>query len=233
MITNDLTKTLSKLTILYIEDDDNIRKNFCEFFKLFQANIICTSNAEDGLIYFKNEKPDILIVDINLPNLSGIEFITNIRKQNNTARVIITTAYTDQEFMLKAIELDISRYIVKPVTKNNLIPALKKALSELQEHDDQFSNINLGKNLFFDEKRKQLIQNGIEIRLRKKEVLLLDFLIQNRDITVTYEMLENQLWDYYMSPDAIRAQIKNLRKKTYQNLVKNIVGIGYKLNIEK
>ncbi|MDD2697492.1 MAG: response regulator transcription factor [Arcobacteraceae bacterium] len=234
MIKTDLKQMLSSLTIVYIEDDDNIRENFCEFFERFHANIFCTSNAEDGLELYKTKKPDIMVVDINLPNMSGIELVSQLRQEDKLTRFIITTAYTNPEFTLQAIELDITRYIVKPITSNTLLPALEKSLQELQKTTDIYTDIHLAEGFVFNLKKEQLFCNGVAISLRKKELLLLKLLLQNKDAVVSYEMIERKLWDeLHMTDNAIRGQVRNLRRKTHQNIIKNISGIGYKINCKE
>lgn len=231
MINSDLKQMLSALTIVYVEDDNDIRENFCEFFERLSVNIFCSSNAEDALELYEKNKPDIMIVDINLLNMSGIELASQVRKKDKFTRFIITTAYTNPEFTLQAVELDITRYLVKPITGNNLLPALEKAVIEVHENTDQYTNINLGENLVFNLKKEQLLHNDIEIDLRKKELQLLKLLIQNKDTIVSYEMIENKLWENTpMTNNAIRGQIRNIRKKTHQNIIKNISGVGYQIN---
>ena len=234
MIKSDLKQILSSLSIIYIEDDNNIRENFCEFFERFAVNIFCTCNAEDALELYKMKKPDILIVDINLPNMSGIELVSQIRKKDRLTRFIITTAYTNPEFTLQAIELDITRYIVKPMTSHTLLPALKKAVIELQKIKDSYTDIDLGEGFIFNLKKEQLFQNSVVINLRKKELLLLKILLENKNIVVTYEMLERELWNNSpMTENALRGQVRNLRRKTHRNIIKNINGIGYQINYKK
>lgn len=230
MIGKKIRDILSNITIVYVEDDENIRSYIYEFFKRFNVNIHITSNAEDGIELYKEYNPDILIVDINLPNMSGIEMISKIRKKDELTRVIITTAYTNEEFTLQAIELHITRYLVKPVTSKNLLPALEKAIDEINKFSDKYLNVDLGEEYYYNTKNEQLYKEGELIELRKKEMDLLKFFVANENKTVTYEMLENRIWeDSVMTQDAIRGQIRNLRKKTHPKIVKNISGVGYKI----
>lgn len=230
MIDRSIKTVLSNLKIIYVEDDDAIRNYICEFFKRFHTEIYCTSSAEEGLDLYKEHNPDIVITDINLPGISGIEMITQIRNSDKFTRAIVTTAYTNPEFTLQAIELSITRYLVKPLTSNNLLPAIQKAVEELNNISNHYLNISLGKGFSFNIKSDQLFQYDNEIELRKKELDLLKYFILNENQTVTYSMLENNIWeDQIMTNDAVRGQIRNLRKKIYPEIVKNISGVGYKI----
>lgn len=230
MVEEKFKNSIAQTKILYIEDDNYIREYINEFLKRFNSNIYLASNAEDGLEIYKKHKPDIMIVDINLPNMSGIELISQIRKNDNFTRIIISTAYTNKEFTLQAIELNITRYLVKPITSKDLIAALQKALDELYKNSTDYSTIDLGEEFFFDIIKEELYKKDEHISLRKKELELLKFFISNRNKSITYRMLEAQVWeDSVMTLDAIRSQIRNIRKKTHSKIVKNISGVGYKL----
>ncbi len=178
MVEEKFKNSISQTKILYIEDDNYIREYINEFLKRFNSNIYLASNAEDGLKLYKEHKPDIMIVDINLPKMSGIELISNIRKNDNFTRIIISTAYTNKEFTLQAIELNITRYLVKPVTSKDLIMALQKALDELNKDSSKYSTIDLGEEYFFDIIKEELFKKEKHISLRKKELELLKFLFQ-------------------------------------------------------
>lgn len=231
MVNEILKNCLLNLKIVYVEDDSAIRDNLCEFFKRINVPIYSTSNAEEGLELYEKHKPDIMIVDINLPGMNGIELVSIIRKKDKYTRLIITTAYTNPEFTIEAIELNITRYLVKPITSKNLFPALEKSLEELGDISNKYLNVSLGEDFFFNMKSEKLFKGKDNIELRKKEVELLKFFITNENETITYEMLENTIWgNKIMTNDALRGQIRNLRKKTYPDIVKNVSGIGYKLS---
>lgn len=230
IVDKEFKNALSKTTILYIEDDEHIREYIYEFLERYNSNIHVASNAEDGLRLYEAIKPDIILADINLPKMSGIELVTKIRKKDNFTRVIISTAYTNKEFTLQAIELNITRYLVKPITSKDLIAALEKALKELHESSSKYFSIDLGEGFSFNIIKEQLYKDGKIVDLRRKELELLKFFVTKDSQTITYDMLENEIWDKsVMTLDAIRSQIKNIRKKTYSKIVSNVSGIGYKI----
>ena len=222
-------KDMSKYTILYIEDDSNIRKHILEFLSRYCPNIYSCDSSEKGLELYKKYKPDILLLDINLPGISGIDLAALIRKHNKDIRIIISTAYTNAEFTIQAIELDLCRYLVKPVTNDELVSAFKKALSKLGK-----SNIyELGSGYFYDKRSTSVIKDSNSILLRKKESEILEFFLEYEGEILRYDMLENEIWSNgIMTRDAIRSQIRNIRKKIKVNCFKNIIGVGYKLEVK-
>lgn len=229
---NYLKEQLSKLTLVYVEDDDEIRSYIEEFFIRYVKNIYCAKDAERGLELYKEYNPDLMIIDINLPNMNGIDLIKIIRESDTQTRLVISTAYTNTEFTLEAIELKLTRYLVKPITIDDLFNMLEKVIKELEDINLSFSNIDLGNNFYFNLKTNKLMQENEEILLRKKELELLQFFVSKKESVVPYESLENEIWfDTPMTQDAIRSQIKNIRQKTYPQIFKNVSGVGYKLGI--
>jgi len=156
--------------------------------------------------------------------MNGIDFATLIRQSDKNIRIIVSTAYTNPEFTLKAIELDLCRYLVKPLTNEELISAFSKAVSKL----DKSSTIKLANNCYYNKKTNSVIKEDKTILLRKKEAEILEFFIEHEGEVLRYDMIENGIWsEQVMSKDAIRSQIRNIRKKIEIDCIKNIVGVGY------
>lgn len=214
--------------IVYIEDDSCAREYISEFLGHYCKNVYSYENAEDGLDAYAKYSPQILLLDINLPGMSGIELATYVREIDRKTRILLLTGYTDSELMVKAVELDISRYLIKPATNANLLLALEKCIKELEVENI----INLGGGYIYSKKLSSIISNSERIILRKKEVELLDFFIEHKDEVLFYDILEQQLWkNEIMSRDAIRSQIRNLRKKIPNTCIENIPGLGYRFKI--
>jgi len=119
MIDKDL---LSKITILIVEDSKTIRETMHKALEKYFHEIIVAVDGEDGLDKFKTRKNiDIIISDIKMPKMSGIEMLQEIRKIDNEIPVILTTAYTQTDFLLNAIENDVMYYAVKPINIKKII----------------------------------------------------------------------------------------------------------------
>lgn len=212
-------------TILYVEDDLHIRQHITEFLSRYCKNVYACESSEEGLEIYKKYQPDILLLDINLPKMNGIEFATLIRKNDKKTRILISTAYTNQEFMVKAIELELTRYLVKPVTNEDFFMAFEKCLTELRE-----SNItHLNNKCSYNKKTTSITKDNQTTLLRKKESEILEFFIEREGEVVRYNILENDIWsDTIMTRDAIRSQIRNIRKKIGGKCFENITGVGYR-----
>lgn len=127
---------LSHLTILYIEDDVSTRESmYSILIKLFK-NVLIACDGEEGLkICLENYNTiDIIVSDINLPKLSGIGLIKEIRKQNHDIPVIFSSAYKESAFLLEAIKLNISDYLVKPYNIRHLLSRVEHICNEKHQH---------------------------------------------------------------------------------------------------
>ncbi len=221
---------IKDLTLLYVEDDPKIQAYLAEFLRRYTSNLHLSQSAEEGMELYEKIHPDIILLDINLPGKSGIDFAKALRKYDCNTRIVILTAYTDKEFLLIAVELKLTRYLVKPVTSMELMEALGKAADEYSmiKHS---SLIDLGEGFQYDQESKMLYDGEQHtVTLRRKEMQLLEFFIAHAQRTLTYDALQYEVWpESIMTKDAIRAQIRNLRKKTHPGLIKNIAAIGYRL----
>ncbi len=226
---SEFFRRIRHYAILYVEDDKALQATIGEFLERFTPNLLVASSAEEAQKLYRELKPKIILLDINLPGMSGLDFCESIRRVDSTTRFIMTTAYTDKPFLLKAVELGLTRYLVKPMTSDELIGALRKSVEELEKIDPVLGRVDLGHGVFYDPSTKTLVVEGKNVPLRRKEVELLEFFLSHPCKTIPYKQFAHGVWkDSTMSPDAIRSQIRNLRKKSYPGLIENISGIGYR-----
>jgi len=223
-----MQKDFSNLTILYVEDEALIRQNAVEYLGRICKTVFEAEDGFQALQLYHDSKPDIIISDIKMPHINGLEFARKIRQIDKTTPIIIATAHTETDYLLQAVELQLVKYIVKPITA----PKLKSALDLAHEHLNQTSIMILAKESVYDSLNKTLIINKEIIKLTKNELLLLDLLIKNYQRTVTYQEIENLIWPYEgMSIDALRSLVRSLRKKLQGDFIENISGIGYRCKI--
>lgn len=227
----DYFKFLKTLNILYVEDEENIRNNIAKTLLLLVNNVITAPNGIVALKQLKNNHIDIVLSDISMPEMSGLELSKEIRKNNKTIPIILLTAHTDTNFLLEATRLRLIDYIVKPLDFNQLKEALMKASNEIY-NSGNFS-INFENNIYYDFSKKKLFMNSEEINITAKEIILLEFLYKNRKRVVPTIEIKNNVWedDYEATDSALKAVLNKLRKKIGKDSIKNISGIGYQLNI--
>ena len=223
---NDFINKLNAFTVLYAEDEDGIRNNIQEILQHLFKEVYSAKNASEAYMKYLETNPDLIITDIKMGNETGIDLVKKIRKSDSKTRIIITSAFTDLEYLLQATELHLIKYIVKPITQDKLMEALEAFVNSY----DNSKIYNLIPNWIFDYS-KAIVSNGKEeFTLTKKENTFLKLLISKNRI-ITYEELETNIWDEdsVMTSNAMRLFIKNFRKKLPKDFLKNIQGVGYKL----
>ena len=226
-----MQNNLKNLTLLYVEDDKMIRQNAVEYLSRLCDNILEASNGLEALMIYKKYQPDIILSDIKMPTMDGLEMAEKIRKEDKETPIIITTAHTETHYLLKAVELQLIKYIVKPITSAKLQEALSLSIDYLTVKNKNILNIN--QYTLYDRLNKTLLIHNSIIKLTKNEQLLLDLLAKHHQRTITYEEIENNIWAYEgMSMDALRSLVRTLRKKLQGDFIDNVSGIGYKLLVQ-
>ncbi|MFV0481820.1 MAG: response regulator transcription factor [Campylobacteraceae bacterium] len=222
---------LENIKILYAEDEGFVRDNMVELLGFFYAHVIHAKDGKEAYSLYQKEKPDIIIADIEMPEMNGLELAEKIRQQDKKVQIIITTAYTNTEYLLKAVELNIAKYLVKPI----FLPDIEKALGICMEGIMRFNNPRryFNEKDYYDTKTKQLIVDGKEAYLDYHEKKFFELLIKTPGRVVSYNELENEIWQYGMSVASVRSLVFNLRCKLPDGIIKNIPKTGYKVVIKE
>lgn len=220
---------LEDLTVLYAEDENAILQTVTEVLELYVNKVITANDGAEAIELYETYKPSILLLDINMPHKDGLSALKEIRQKDINIPVIIMTAHTEKEYLMNAVELYITKYLVKPFDKDALLDALNSCVELLQNKNDEVLYLN--NEIKFNYTKQTIIKSDAEISLNKKERLLLNLLIENKNKVLPYESIEYHVWEDPVSMDALKSLIKDLRKKTSKELIRNVSKIGYKLEI--
>ena len=225
-----MLKDYKDIKVLYVEDDDVARENGVEYLENFFDKVFEASNAVKALQLYEQYKPQIIITDIQMPKINGLEFIKQIRQKDKKTQVIVITAFCNQEYLLKAIELQLVKYLIKPVNEKDFEEALMLCLNSLKE--DSSNIVKFDEDSYFDIFNKTFVVKNEIIKLRAKEVLFLELLIKNKNRYVTYEEIESYVWfDSVMTKDALKTLVKNVKTKLQKDMIENLTNSGYKIGI--
>ena len=222
----DYEIVLKSSKLLLAEDDKLVRESFGRLLSLYVDRVLFAEDGEEALILYKKEKPDILITDVKMPKLNGIELIKEIRKIDKNIPIVITSAYADREYLLDAIKLSLVEYIIKPMKESQLdtvLESIAKILIENREIKVYFDNNN-----YYDYKNKIFVSHNKIISLTNKEVEFLELLLEHKGELVTKAKIEDKLYIYEEAPpSALKNLVFKLRKKLPLNIIKTYGKLGY------
>ncbi len=219
---------LKEKTILLVEDEDVIRNNIASMLKHFFKEVYTASDGYEGVDKYEDYLPNIVMTDLKMPIMGGFELIEELKKRSSKAYTIIVSAHTDTELLIEAINNGVDRYIIKPVTEDELFEAFEAYFKKLDETTPKVVELNESTKIDLD--KHLAIVDGVEVKLNKKENQLLTLLCVDMNKAVSYEEIEYQIWGSdSMSLSAIRSVVRDLRKKIGSEFVVNVSGIGYRL----
>lgn len=231
-ISNHYNKILKTLNILYIEDEETIKENVKKTLQLFCENVLDAQNIKEAKELLQNSRIDIIISDINLPDISGIDFIKQLRMIDKTIPVIILSAYTDKNYLLEATKLKLVDYLTKPIDFKSLNSALNKCVDEILDNSRYI--ISFKNNIQYNVLHKKLIDssNDKEIALTSKELTLLELLIKNSNRVLSTDELKTSIWEdeFEATDSALKNLLNKLRKKIGKESIINISSVGYRLD---
>lgn len=223
----DYIAELKKLNILYVDDDEVLCSSTKNILSPLFNNVFIAENGEEAIKIFDNQKIHIVMMDVKMHNLSGIDVAKYMRDKDKNIPIFLVSSYTDVNELIEAIKLDLVDYIKKPFTFEKLLTTLFECLDKMKLKGN-LKHI-LGENIFYDELSKKVFINNKDILLTKSEVKIIETLIKKRGQMVTYLEFINIL-DRELSESALKNIVYRLRSKLEGNSIKNLYNVGYMLD---
>ena len=223
------------MKILVVEDEAPIRDLISINLQLVGYEVF---TAEDGIIaekFLENQKVDLILLDVMIPYIDGIDILKWIRKQKETP-VIMITAKGDTFDKVLALELGADDYIVKPFEPKELLARVKAVFRRYSSENIKSEVIKLS-DLVVDSTSYKVIYNEKEIKMPPKEFELLYYLANNKNKVFTREQLLCEVWGYEYPGDSrtVDVHIKRLREKISggeQWEIETVWGVGYKFEVK-
>jgi DNA-binding response OmpR family regulator len=216
------------MKILLLEDDPLLSKILTKHLSL-DYDVTPVYDGNTALETVEKKKFDLLILDSNVPGITGLELIKELRSYNDTTPIIMITAYQDTIHLKKAFTHGCNDYIKKPFELDELDMRIANITRTFNIEQNQL--IQVSTNILFDALNNQLLKNEKIFSLAKKESELLNYLATNRTRTVSKEELTQNLWTYETMPSdaTLRVYIRNLRALIGKESIETIRGMGYRL----
>ncbi len=216
------------ISVLIVDDNKNFIKILKRTISRFVSTIYYSYDGIQAIDMFEKNRPNIIISDISMTNLNGIDFIKRVRRIDKETIVIIISAHTNTTYLLDAVELGLFKFLVKPINSYEL----KEVLIESCNLVSQSSYKQLDVHYQWDIKTDILFFNGNKINLTHYETLLMKTLIYNKNRCVMNEDIHNFVYgDKEYSLNAINSIVKRLRKKIPKHILKSCYKEGYKIEL--
>ncbi len=213
--------------ILLLEDDDLLNEIITEYLQENGFEVESFYDGEAAFDAIEQNKYDMLLLDINVPNIDGFEILGYLREIKNKTPIIFITSLTNVANIKKAFDLGVNDFLKKPFDLEELLIRIKHHLKEKSQKIFEFGDYR------FDAKEYLLQKDGQKIDLKQKEAAILHYFLQHpKEIISSQELIAN-IWQGEKEPtDAtIRTYIKNLRKIFGSDAIENIKGLGYRFNL--
>ena len=218
---------LKTLKILIVEDEKRIAQLLKDAISDYFFSVVIAKDGIEGLKKFQTFKPDIIITDIMMPLSDGLDMTIKIKELDSFIPIIILSAHSDKEKLLKAIDVGISKYFIKPFDPEEVIEHINKIAPSLHKQ----KQVLLKEDFIFDNNTMSLYKDNSLITLTKREKEFLFLLIKNKNTIVSNQYIKEVLWDEEVNDERLRTFIKRLRLKTSKSIVENISAQGYLISI--
>lgn len=215
--------------IMIVEDDNELNRGLCTAFRSEGRNVVCVSSLSEASEQLSLFKPSLILMDINLPDGSGLDLLRKVKEDDPDIPVIMLTANDTDSDIVRGLELGADDYITKPFSLSVLRARVNTQLrrKESKTSDDFFE----GDGYSFDFAKMIFKKGGESYELSKTEQKILRILVANRGMTVKRNDLIDKVWtdgSEYVDENALSVSIKRLRDKLgAKENIKTVYGLGY------
>ena len=217
------------VSILVVEDEPKLLNRLVSYLSIFCDVIYKANNGCEALAIYKKHEPSIILTDINMPKITGVEFVQEVRKVDKSTQIIVLSGHTDTENFLKVVPLNLVNYLVKPIQMEQLKETILQAIENIY----QCNHILLNNGFIWNNDTKNLLINKTKINLTNYENSFVEILILRINQDVAYEEIHNHIYNIKeYSQDAIFTLVKKIRKKTTKDFIKSCFKYGYRIESE-
>lgn len=226
-----MSQECKELIILVVEDEVKARESMINILSERFSKVIGAQNGDEGLKKFKKFKPDLVITDIAMPIMDGLDMAREIKEISDDVPIVVLSAYSEKERLLRSIDIGIDKYLIKPVDIEELFKVLDYLIGEKIEAN---MLVKISEEYQFNKTKRTLIYSGGEIVLTKKELAFISLLLKQPGALVLHEDIKKNVWiGEHVGDTAVRTFIKRVRDKVGEDFIKNVPSLGYKININK
>ena len=223
-----MSRILKNLTVLLVENNSDSRKIIYDILIDNFEKVITAQNGDEGLKKFKKYNPNMVITDVFMPIIDGLDMAKCIKEISKDTPIIILSTHCEKETLLKAIDVGIDKFLIKPIIPGDFLETIENVAKNKIETTNI---IKIGNGYSFNKIKRVLIREGVEISLTKKELAFISLLIKRLGTLVLHDEIKSVVWvGESVTEAAIRTFVKRVRDKVGNNFIKNVPGLGYKID---
>ena len=235
------TTSNNKFKILIVEDEANIRSFIKANLEISDDQVLCADTCALGTMMYASHHPDLIVLDLGLPDRDGMSLIQEVRK-TDTVPIIVLSARSNERDKVEALDLGANDYITKPFGTEELLARIRAVLRS-QQHGVENESTPSGKyqlqDLLINYDKRQVFVGEDEIDLTQTEYNIMAFLSIHAGKVLTYSAIIHAVWGYsdYGSIKKLQVNMKNIRKKMgvtpgEKRYIINVLGVGYRMLTE-
>lgn len=229
----------NKYKVLIIEDEENIRKFTTALFEANNYQVLCANDANSGLMLFSSYMPDLVILDLGLPGMDGMEFLQRVRETSLTP-VIVLSARTTEQDKVKALDMGANDYVTKPFGSEELMARARSVL-RINRHSATEGRLPGGRftvgDMSIDYDARKVFLDEKEVKMTQTEFNIMALLSEHYGKVLTYSTIIREIWGYADSGSIKKLQVNmaNIRKKLSikpgeNRYLSNELGVGYRMH---
>ncbi|MBL4743790.1 MAG: response regulator [Cycloclasticus sp.] len=212
--------------ILLVEDDVSLSEALNKALSSEGFAVNCLPKGKQAIEAVKTELPDLLILDLGLPDIDGLDVLRAVRKVSKDLPVLILTARSSVEDKITGLDLGADDYLAKPFEVDELLARIR--VIERRASSSKHAGLTIGE-VTLDTVSHQVFVSGAEVTVSRREFMLFKALMENAGRVLTKDSIESKLysWGEEISSNTIEVHVHNLRKKLPKNFIQTLRGVGY------
>ena len=218
-------------TVLVVDDEPKIAQLARDYLEHAGFAVVTAGDGRSAVHAARVRRPDLVVLDLGLPGLDGLDVLRQVRAAGSTPVVIVTARDTELDKLL-GLELGADDYVTKPFSPREVVARVKAILRRGEPRDTQATLIDVGGDVVVDLGRREARRGGQPVALATREFDLLAFLARNRGVALTRQQLLDGVWGpgWYGDDRTVDVHVRQLRKKLGEELpLATVWGVGYRL----
>jgi two-component system alkaline phosphatase synthesis response regulator PhoP len=222
---------VAKQTILVVDDEKDLLDLIEYNLRKEGFNVLKAENGEEGVLVAREENPDLVLLDIMMPKMDGMQVVEEMRRDDHLKKipVIFLTARSDEKTEVEGLNKGGDDYITKPISTTKLISRIKAVLRRFDEKEEELNILEVH-DITIDRDRYIVTMGGEEFHLPRKEFELLFYLASRKGKVLDRQTLLNKVWgdNIYVVDRTVDVHVRKIREKLGDHYIETVKGVGYR-----